>query len=208
MASTVGRERWPTVGTGREGVAGTRAGQCRTTFTPAMALSVSRRWRLSRSKSGDSGPTSFCSTASAPARSAAMDVWMSRSTSVDTTTTGVGTSVMMRLVASSPSMFGIWMSMVTRCGRRRWVSSTASRPSLASPTTCRVGSSRMISTRSRRAVGESSATTTRKGLGRLAFIAVASGSPAGSSDQTRSSPGRRWRPPGGRAPCPRAWPAR
>src|SRR5262245_17465555 len=76
-------------------------------------------------------------------------------------TMGVGAAIMISLVASKPSMRGMWTSIVTTSGRSDWVSATASAPLTASPTTRISGSLRRISARSVRAVAESSTTRTR-----------------------------------------------
>src|SRR5581483_3395477 len=107
-------------------------------------------------------PFGFRSTQSAPARSACIDTDTSPDARLPVTTTiGVGAAAMISRVASKPSRFGIAMSMVTTSGRRRCVSSTASRPSRASATTSIAGSLASTAIRCARAVGETSATRTR-----------------------------------------------
>ncbi len=89
-----------------------------------------------RSKSAQSRGSGFLMTSSAPDPSASKARPIpSPCTEEDTTRIGVGVNAMIRSVASSPSILGMWMSMVMRSGRRRPTISTASSPSRAVPTT-------------------------------------------------------------------------
>ena len=79
----------------------------------------------------------------------------------DTTRIGVGVYAMIFSVARSPSILGMWMSMVTRSGRSRATIATASSPSAACPTTSISGSDERIVASISRATSESSAMSTR-----------------------------------------------
>jgi len=74
---------------------------------------------------------------------------------------GVGVNAMIRSVASRPSILGMWMSIVTRSGRRRATRSTASSPLVAVPTTSIAGSLTRMCVSISLATMESSAMTTR-----------------------------------------------
>src|SRR5476651_1507876 len=134
----------------------------RTTLTPAIAFTVDTRCQMASSKFGEVTPGGFSSRASAPTRRAFIETSTSCTSMVaEMMTIGVGTSLMMRLVASKPSMTGILTSMVTTSGRSRLVISTASRPFYAMPTTSICGSAPRAFSRSSRTVRESSAISTR-----------------------------------------------
>jgi len=77
-----------------------------------------------------------------------------------TTTIGVGQVSMIRRVASSPSILGMWMSIVITSGCLRAMASSASSPSCAVPITRMSGSAPRICTRNSRTTGESSTTRT------------------------------------------------
>ncbi len=102
-----------------------------TSLTCAIALIVAISSRLSRSNRGVPGPEGFASTASAPALSACIEFRTSFGSRLETITTGVADSIMIRRVASTPSITGIWMSMVTRSGFNFLHCSIASTPSRA-----------------------------------------------------------------------------
>ena len=159
------------------------SGQRRTTLTFDIVLTVRTNLRASSSNPGTPGPTGFDMTLTAPARSASSDVAISRvATEVLTMTTGVGTSNMMRLVASKPSMPGMTTSMTMTSGRSLRASETASSPSFASPTTVISGSLRRSRTSRMRAVGESSTTSARI----MVFTKAARSSRAADPCRTRS----------------------
>src|ERR1017187_3931108 len=92
------------------------------------------------------------------------------------TTRAFGKSLVMRTVASSPLRPGIEISIKTKSGERDLTSSTASRPSLASPTTSTPASSLSASRIPARTMGWLSARTMRIGLV-AAFISNACGAP-------------------------------
>ena len=108
-------------------------------------------------------------------------------------------SARMRSAARRPSSSGIRMSISTTSGRRRRTTSTAARPSPASPTTCRSGSASRITRNPARSSAWSSAITTLisvAGAGSGAAspgwrtVATVTGSP---TPGIRSAPaGRRW----------------
>jgi hypothetical protein len=132
------------------------------TLTWDMALTSAISSRAASSKAGESGPGGLGRTARAPTRRVYIDVSTSWIAMLPVTIRiGVGTVIMISLVASKPSSRGMRRSMVTTSGRSRRVSSTASTPSRASPTTWTSGSLPRMAMSKARAVAESSATNTR-----------------------------------------------
>src|SRR3989338_9162945 len=112
-----------------------------TTFTSAMARTVSTSCLRVRSKSESLRVCGFSTTATAPS-SRARNV-TSRSVPLDselTTTIGTGFSVMIVRIAANPSTCGMWISMVTRSGLRSRDIWMALAPSSATPTTFMSGS--------------------------------------------------------------------
>src|SRR5713101_3339905 len=87
-----------------------------------------------------------------------------------TTTIGRGFVVMISAVACSPSTWGILMSMVMTSGFSDSAIATASRPSLALPTTCSCSSALKIPSRTFRMNAESSTTSTRNFLLVVAIV--------------------------------------
>src|SRR5665648_102596 len=100
------------------------------------------------------------STAPAPRARAALAVFSWPTTEL-TTRTGTGLYAMIYSIALSPSITGIFTSMVTRSGLRASTCSIASRPLLAVPTTMMSSSFCSIRQSMSLTVGESSATNIR-----------------------------------------------
>ena len=84
-----------------------------------MVLTVTINFRAASSKVADSGLGGLRITSRAPAHSACIEPSTPAAPLLPVMMTiGVGTVIMISLVAFRPSMSGMWTSIVTRFGRR------------------------------------------------------------------------------------------
>ena len=135
---------------------------CVTTVTCASDLTLLTSAPASVCQRGSGIAGGFSTTSSAPAASTSLREYEpSRPTNALRNRIGVGWRAMMRCVASMPSMPGMTRSIVTRSGRSCPVSSTASRPVPAMPTTRMPASDSSTLFNTSRATGESSTISTR-----------------------------------------------
>jgi hypothetical protein len=150
---------------GRPAELGLRSRARRTSFIPAIARTVETNRLTSSLDASSSGAGGVRSAAVAPASSALIvtPTWSASGCAV-TMTIGVGTSRMIRRVASKPFSTGISMSITTTSGRCRCVASTAAWPSGTLATTSMPGWVPSSAARCSRTVGESSAINTRSGV--------------------------------------------
>ena len=94
-----------------------------------MAFAIARNCSRRPSNTADWGLSGFATTINAPARMASKESsTSSRLTLEDTRTIGTGARTMISLVASKPSMTGMWTSIVTRSGLSCFARSTPASP--------------------------------------------------------------------------------
>ncbi len=121
----------------------------------------------------DTSPDGLETKSTAPAERASTVDWAPSVVCAETITTGRGCSRMIWRTASTPLITGMFTSMVTTSGRISPALATASRPSLASPTTSKRPSRRSSRVMTARMKVESSTTITRILRSMLPVIASA-----------------------------------
>ena len=135
-----------------------------TTFTCDIALISETNSVCLASNPGEAGPSGFATTVRAPAAVASRERFTAELDVAEVTITiGAGARDMICRVASSPSIPGMYTSIVISDGRIRWAASTAASPLAACPTTMIPGSLSSIAETRAREVAESSTTRTRIG---------------------------------------------
>src|ERR1700675_1239612 len=142
----------------------------RTTRTLAAMRTLRRSSSLTLSISRSMPLDGLATNSIAPSSSARRVLAAPSRDSELTMTMGRGFVVMISAVACSPSTCGMLMSMVMTSGFSDSAIATASRPSLALPTTCRCSSALKIPSRTFRMNVESSTTSTRNFLLVVAIV--------------------------------------
>ena len=127
----------------------------------AAAATLSRSATPILASSAETSPDGLARKSTAPAASASNVSLAPSRVCADSITTGVGWMRMISRTAPAPSRFGMLKSMVQTSGRSACTLSTASRPSLASPTTSKRGSAASSFLMAARMKSESSVTSTR-----------------------------------------------
>ncbi len=127
----------------------------------AAAATFSRSAAPTLASSAETSPDGLAKKSTAPAASASNVSRAPFCVCAESITTGVGRSRMISRTASAPSRFGMLKSMVQTSGLSACTLSTASRPSLASPTISKRASAASSLRMAARMKSESSATSTR-----------------------------------------------